>query len=260
MSTVQDTEQPVDALGLGPRLEIDNLEVSFRRNGTTIHSVRDVSMQVGPGEIVALVGESGSGKSVLGLSVLGLLPADAAPSVRGRVAVCGTDMVAATATQRRAVRRQHLGAVFQDPMTSLNPTMRIGDQVAEAAGSRVDAQHVLELVRLPAAKRRMRAYPHELSGGQRQRVMIAMAIAAQPDLIVADEPTTALDVTVQSQILALLSDLRDEIGCSVLLVTHDYAVAAQIADRVAVMYGGRMMEFGDMGEVLSAPSHPYTHG
>ena len=158
-----------------------------------------------PGEIVGLVGESGSGKSVLGLTLLGLLPDRPRPTVTGSARVCGTDMVTASPEERRLVRREHLGAVFQDPMTSLNPTMRVGRQVEEAAGSAAEALRLLDAVGVPEAKRRLRAYPHELSGGLRQRVMIAMAVAGSPSLVVADEPTTALDVTVQSQILELIA-------------------------------------------------------
>ncbi|MGW4093420.1 oligopeptide/dipeptide ABC transporter ATP-binding protein [Nocardia sp. NPDC004750] len=219
-----------------------------------------MSIEITPGEILALVGESGSGKSVLGLSLLGLPVGDPPAVVTGRAEVCGVDMVAAPPDERRRVRRAHLGAVFQNPTTSLNPTMRIGDQVWEVAGSTAEAGRLLDLVGVPQARRRLRSYPHELSAGMRQRVMIAIAIAAHPDLIIADEPTSALDVTVQAQILALLSDLRAELGCSVLLITHDIGVAAEAADRVAVMYGGRLVEIGAVTDVLATPSHPYTVG
>ncbi|MEV0343853.1 oligopeptide/dipeptide ABC transporter ATP-binding protein [Nocardia sp. NPDC050713] len=219
-----------------------------------------MSIEIAPGEILALVGESGSGKSVLGLSLLGLPVGDPPAVVTGRAEVCGVDMVAAPPDERRRVRRVHLGAVFQNPMTSLNPTMRIGDQVREVAGSTAEASRLLDLVGVPQAGRRLRSYPHELSAGMRQRVMIAIAIAAHPDLIIADEPTSALDVTVQAQILALLSDLRADLGCSVLLITHDIGVAAEAADRVAVMYGGRIIEIGAVTNVLATPSHPYTVG
>ena len=169
-------------------------------------------------------------------------------------------MVAASPEERRQVRKAHLGAVFQDPMTSLNPTMRVGRQITEAAGDPEEARRLLDLVGVPDPVRRMKAYPHELSGGLRQRVMIAMAVAGKPDLVIADEPTTALDVTVQAQVLALIRDLCDELGTSFILVTHDIGVASQICDRVAVMYGGRLAELGAMDEVLRAPSHPYTVG
>ncbi|MDX6216405.1 MAG: peptide/nickel transport system ATP-binding protein ddpF, partial [Frankiales bacterium] len=235
---------------------IEDLHVTFRRSGKDIAALRGVSLAIRRGEILGLVGESGSGKSVLGLALLGLL--DARADVRGAVRVAGRDMAHSDQSERREVRRVHLGAVFQDPMTSLNPTMRVGRQVAEAAGSREEAERLLGAVGIPDPASRMDAFPHELSGGLRQRVMIAMAVAGNPDLIVADEPTTALDVTVQAQVLTLLRSLRDEIGCSVLFITHDLGCAAQVADRVAVMYAGRLAELGSSAEVLARASHPYT--
>ena len=238
--------------------EIDQLRVTFRRGKRDIHALRGISLQIRAGEILGLVGESGSGKSVLGLSLLGLLPADPRPQVSGRVLVRGHDMLGGPAVLHRRVRREHLGAVFQDPMTSLNPTMRVGRQVAEAAGSDEEAVRLLRAVGIPDAGRRMASYPHELSGGLRQRVMIAMAVAGHPALVIADEPTTALDVMVQAQVLGLLRSLRDEIGCSVLLITHDLGVAAQVADRVAVMYAGRLAELGPAGTVLRSAAHPYS--
>jgi len=237
---------------------VGSLSVSFPRAGRTVRALRGVDVEVRRGEIVALVGESGSGKSVLGLSLLGLLPANA--SIDGRVEVCGVDMVTAPPEARRVLRRRSLGAVFQDPMTSLNPTMRIGKQVREAAGSIEEATRLLEQVGVPRPKERLGAYPHQLSGGLRQRVMIAMAIAGSPELVVADEPTTALDVTVQAQILDLIVRLRDELGTSFVFVTHDLGVAASIADRVVVLYGGKVAETGPASAVLAEPAHPYTRG
>ena len=236
---------------------ITDLHVTFRRNGRDVNALRGVSLDIAPGEILGLVGESGSGKSVLGFTMLGLLPQ---ARVQGSVTVAGTDMVTGNAKTLRKVRRLDLGAIFQDPMTSLNPTMRIGKQVAEAAGSDEEALKLLTAVGIPEPKRRFRAFPHELSGGLRQRVMIAIAIAGDPELIIADEPTTALDVTVQAQVLRLLQRLRAEIGCSIVLITHDLGVAAQIADRIAVLYAGRIAEIGPTAEVLGQPAHPYTHG
>ena len=207
-----------------------------------------------------MVGESGAGKSVLGLTLLGLLPRNPAPEVSGRAVVAGVDVVGADAETLRALRRRELGAVFQDPMTSLNPSMRIGAQIAEAAGGGAESLRLLEAVGFPDASRRLGAYPHELSGGLRQRAMIAMALAGNPSLIVADEPTTALDVTVQAQILRLIARLRDALATSFLLITHDLGVAARVADRVAVIYGGRVVESGAARELLRAPAHPYTAG
>jgi peptide/nickel transport system ATP-binding protein len=238
--------------------EVANLHVTFRRAGRDIRALRGVSLDVRAGEILGLVGESGSGKSVLGMTMLGLLPTDPAPSTAGTVTVCGEDVLGGSAELRRSVRRRHLGAVFQDPMTSLNPTMRVGRQVIERAGSPDEAIRLLRAVGIPDPGRRMACYPHELSGGLRQRVMIAMAVAGSPALVVADEPTTALDVMVQAQVLALLRSLCDRTGCSFLLITHDLGVAAQIADRVAVIYAGRLAELGPTGSVLRAAAHPYS--
>ncbi|MFS0896686.1 dipeptide ABC transporter ATP-binding protein [Mycolicibacterium litorale] len=251
---------PAQAAEVAPRARVRDLTVTFQRRGVPLHALRGVSLDVRPGEVLALVGESGSGKSVLGLGLLGLLGAEPAPVISGRAEVCGVDMVSASAEERRRIRKAHLGAVFQDPMTSLDPTMRVGRQITEVAGDPDEARRLLELVGVPDPVRRMKAYPHELSGGLRQRVMIAMAVAGGPDLVIADEPTTALDVTVQAQVLRLLRDLCAELGTSFIVVTHDIGVASQIADRVAVMYGGRLAEIGGMDEVLAAPSHPYTFG
>lgn len=241
-----------------PVATVDGLHVTFRRNGKDVKALRGVSLRIAPGEILGLVGESGSGKTVLGFSLLGLLPPSA--QLRGTIRVTGSDMINGGPKTMRKVRRLDLGAIFQDPMTSLNPTMRIGKQVAEAAGSHEEARRLLAAVGIPDPARRMRAYPHELSGGLRQRVMIAIAIAGDPELIIADEPTTALDVTVQAQVLRLLLRLRDEIRCSIMLITHDLGVAAQISDRTAVLYAGRIAEIGPTASVLGQPAHPYTHG
>jgi peptide/nickel transport system ATP-binding protein len=203
-----------------------------------------------------LVGESGSGKSVLGLSLLGLLPEGA--EVQGRASVDGIDMVSASEREKRAARHDALGAVFQDPMSSLNPTMRVNHQVREAAGSNEEALRLLQACGIPDAERRMRQYPHELSGGLRQRVMLAMALAGNPKLVIADEPTTALDVTVQAQVLRLFRHVRDQFGCAMILITHDLAVAASIADRICVLYAGRVVELGRARDALSSPAHPYT--
>jgi peptide/nickel transport system ATP-binding protein len=241
--------------------EVDNLSITFQRGGQLIHALRGVSLEIRQGEILGLVGESGSGKSVLGMSLLGLLPREPAPRFSGRITVCGQDMVNGSLAAHRRIRKERLGAVFQDPMSSLNPTMRIGKQVTEAAGSESEAVRLLGSVGVPEPESRMASFPHELSGGLRQRVMVAMAVAGNPELVVADEPTTALDVTVQAQVLGLLKDLRDGgIGCSFLLITHDLSVAAQVADRIAVLYAGRIAEVGTAREVLRSAAHPYSIG
>ncbi|MDW5594834.1 ABC transporter ATP-binding protein [Conexibacter stalactiti] len=235
-------------------LDVAGLRVSFPGG---VRALRGVDLRIEPGELVALVGESGSGKSMLGLAALGLLPDDA--EVSGSARLLDVDMVSADAETRRRARKAHVGAVFQDPMTSLNPTMRIERQVAEAAGEGGAAvKELLEAVGIPAPDRRMRQYPHELSGGLRQRVMIAMAIAGRPALVVADEPTTALDVTVQAGIARLFTELRDRLGLATLFITHDLALAASIADRTVVLYGGRVAESGPTAQLCRAPSHPYT--
>lgn len=239
--------------------EVSDLHVTFvRRDRPDVYALRGIDLRIAAGEIHAVVGESGSGKSVLSSCLLGLLPERPLPVVSGVASVKGVNMVEAAENDRRRIRRLDLGAVFQDPMASLDPTMRIGRQVMEACGSREEAVRLLTLAGVPDAGSRLGSFPHELSGGLRQRVMIAIAVAGNPALIIADEPTTALDVTVQAQILVLLRRLRDDFGCSVLLVTHDLGVASQVADRVSVMYGGRLAEVGSIAEVLSDPLHPYT--
>lgn len=241
-----------------PTLSVRDLDVRLTRDNGTVHAVRGVSLDVHPGEIVAMVGESGSGKSVLGLAVMGLLPHRSRPQVGGSVLLGGTDMVAAGDEARRRVRRRHVGAVFQDPMTSLDPTMTIGAQLAEVAPDRLERLRLLADVGVPDPEARLKAFPHQLSGGLRQRVMMALAVARKPSLIVADEPTTALDVTVQAQVLDLLLSLRDDIGCAVVFVTHDLGVAARISDRIVVMYRGGLVEQGTADEIFQHPRHPYT--
>jgi peptide/nickel transport system ATP-binding protein len=243
-----------------PVVEVEDLRVTLRRGQAEVEAVRGVSLTVGRGEIVGIVGESGSGKSVLGLSLMALLPAAARPVVTGRIRILGTDMVGTTATADRLVRKKHIGAVFQDPMTSLDPTMTIGNQLAEVTSNRREVVRLLTDVGIADPETRLGAFPHQLSGGLRQRVMIALSLARNPSLIIADEPTTALDVTVQAQILQLLLDLRESRGCSVVFVTHDLGVAAQICDRIAVMYQGRIVESGDVDTVLGRPEHDYTKG
>jgi len=235
---------------------VSALEIDFARRGSTVHALRGVDFEIRRGEIVGLVGESGSGKTVLGLALLGLLPQTAV--VGGEALVDEVNMVGADDATRRRVRRSSLGAVFQDPMTSLNPTMRVGRQVTEVAGSVAEATRLLEAVGIADAPQRLRAFPHELSGGLRQRVMLAIALASEPKLVIADEPTTALDVTVQAQVLRLFARIRTELGCAILLVTHDLGVASTVADRIAVMYAGRLVEVGAARPLLREPAHPYS--
>ena len=241
-----------------PVVTVTDLCLSLRRGGVPAQVLRGVSFEVSRGEIVAVVGESGSGKTVLGLTLLGLLPASSRPVLAGAAVVAGVDMTRASAAVRRRTRRTDIGVVFQDPMTSLNPTMTVGRQVMEAAGTREEAIRLMRAAGIPQPEQRFSAFPHQLSGGLRQRVMIAMAIAGDPGLVIADEPTTALDVTVQAQVLRVLRGLRDDIGCSILMITHDLGVAAQVADRIMVMRAGEIIEEGPAGQVLAAPAHEYT--
>ncbi|MBO9534122.1 MAG: ABC transporter ATP-binding protein [Solirubrobacteraceae bacterium] len=245
-----------------PILDVRDLRVTFSGRGGRINALRGMSLQIQPGEVVGLVGESGSGKSVLGLTALGLLAAASDPQVTGSVQLDGFEMVGASPEGARQRRGTAIGAVFQDPMGSLNPVMKIGRQVAESAGGASDEEVAAMLeatgIRGPAAV--ARCFPHELSGGMRQRVMIAMALARHPKLIIADEPTTALDVTVQAKVLDLLATTARERGVALLLVTHDLGVAARICDRIAVAYAGRIVEQGTTEEILDGPRHPYALG
>jgi peptide/nickel transport system ATP-binding protein len=249
-----------------PVLEVRGLSVSFRSQGGEVLALDDVSLRVDPGEIVGVVGESGCGKSTFGLSVMGLLPDSA--TVRGDgVLLAGRDLLTLSPAQLRRVRGSEIGMIFQEPMTSLNPVMPVGRQISEvlrrhrrmtrqAAAART--VELLELVGIPDPVRRSRARPHQLSGGMRQRVMIAIAVACEPKLLIADEPTTALDVTVQAQILDLLRSLRDRVNLAIVLITHNLGVIATMADRVAIMYAGRKVEEGRTRDVLDTPRHPYT--
>jgi microcin C transport system ATP-binding protein len=250
-----------------PLLEIEDLRVDFRSSGRTVHAVRGVDLTLRKGETLALVGESGSGKSVTAHAILRLLPYPDASHPGGSIRVKGVDTLEADAETLRHIRGNTVGMVFQEPMSALNPLHSVARQIREvllqhnavgvaAANQRV--RELLELVGIDAAAKRMAAYPHELSGGQRQRVMIAMALANEPELLIADEPTTALDVTVQAQILDLLKDLQARFHMAVLLITHDFGVVRQIADRVAVMYQGMIVERNTATELFAAPVHAYT--
>jgi oligopeptide/dipeptide ABC transporter ATP-binding protein len=249
-----------------PLLEVEELRVAFASEGGELPAVRGASLRIAAGETVALVGESGCGKSVTALALLRLLDASAridAAALRFR----GRDLLGADAEAIRRVRGAEIGMIFQEPMTSLNPVFRIGDQIGEVlelhrglgrAASRRAAVELLGRVRISDPARRAEQYPHELSGGMKQRVMIAMALACHPALLIADEPTTALDVTIQAQILELLRSLQRELGMAILLITHDLGVVAQFAERVAVMYAGEIVEQAPVRELFGAPLHPYT--
>ncbi len=244
-----------------PFATVRDLRVELTRPGRDSRAqqvLKGISLDIRPGEVVGLVGQSGSGKSILGLTLLGALPERSRPAVTGEVRVGGVDVLTASPKTMRQLRREKLGVVFQDPMTSLNPTMRIGAQMVEATGSRQLAIDLLARVGVPEPAARMNVFPHQLSGGLRQRVMIAMAVAGKPALIIADEPTTALDVTVQKQVLDLLAELRAELACSVLMVTHDLGVAGEIADRIVVMRDGEIVESGGVAAILTRPQHEYT--
>ncbi|HVP28644.1 MAG TPA: ABC transporter ATP-binding protein [Myxococcota bacterium] len=252
-----------------PVLQVEDLAIGFHGREGAVRVVDGVSFALEAGETVALVGESGCGKSVTALSLLRLLPAPAGHVERGRILVDGEDLAVASEARLRTLRGGTISMVFQEPMTSLNPVFPVGDQVAEALvvhhgldeeAAREAAVAMLARVGIPAAEARADEYPHQLSGGMRQRVMIAMALACRPRVLLADEPTTALDVTVQAQILALLGDLQRELGMAVLLITHDLGVVAQLARRMLVMYAGRVVEEGRVEDVFARPRHPYTAG
>lgn len=248
-------------------LELRNLRTEFRVGGAWHAAVRDVSLAVRKNETLAVVGESGSGKSVTALSVLRLLPEAGARHGGGQILLEGRDLTSMPEKQMAALRGDAIAMIFQEPMTSLNPTMTVGDQIAEAIrqhrhlswrGARALALEALEEVKIPAAASRFDDYPHQFSGGMRQRVMIAMALACKPKVLLADEPTTALDVTIQAQILSLLSELKEAHGMAVVFITHNLGVVAQIADRVAVMYAGEVVETADVNTLFARPTHPYT--
>ena len=256
-----------------PLVSVDNLRVEFRGEDGPIVGVEDVSFSIGRGETVCVVGESGSGKSVTSLSLMRLVEFGGGRIVGGRIEFEGArgviDVSAAGPEAMRAIRGVEIGMIFQEPMTSLNPVFTIERQMTDGlrlhrglsvGAARARALELLKQVRIPEPERRLRQYPHELSGGMRQRVVIAMAMACEPRLLIADEPTTALDVTVQAQILELLRELQDRTGMAMLFITHNFGVVAEIADRTMVMHSGRVVEEGDVAEVLERPLMPYTSG
>ncbi|GAA4328102.1 ABC transporter ATP-binding protein [Pigmentiphaga soli] len=261
----EDVARRQEGTASAPVLAVDRLGVSFAGAGRRIAVVEDLTFSVRRGETLAIVGESGCGKSVTALALTRLLPRTA--RIDGHVAFEGQDLAALPEKRMRAVRGNRLAIIFQDPMAALNPVMTIGAQLAEAIraheavdakAARARAEELLELVRIPQARHRLDEYPHRLSGGMRQRVVIAMALASNPSLLIADEPTTALDVTIQAQILALLKRLQEELGMALVLITHDLGVVAENADRVLVMYAGRQVEQQEVTGLFDRPLHPYT--
>jgi len=252
-----------------PLLHVESLQTHFHTRDGIVRAVDGVSFDVMPGETLAVVGESGCGKSVTAMSILRLLPMPPARIAGGRIEFEGRNLLELSEPEMRKVRGNAISMIFQEPMTSLNPVLTIGRQIAEALvlhrglserEATTRATEMLRKVHIPEAERRITQYPHELSGGMRQRVMIAMALACGPRLLIADEPTTALDVTIQAQILELMRELRDDTGASIILITHDLGVVAEIAHRVVVMYAGRKVEEASIEELFAAPRHPYTRG
>jgi peptide/nickel transport system ATP-binding protein len=252
-----------------PILEVDGLRTYFFTQEGITRAVDGLSFSVGAGETLGIVGESGCGKSVTALSVMRLLPAGLGRTVGGRVMFGGRDLVGLDEAEMRRIRGDRIAMVFQEPMTSLNPVLTVGEQIAEAVmihqgKSRAEAwsraEEMLTLVRIPDAARRVRDYPHQFSGGMRQRVMIAIALSCHPQLLIADEPTTALDVTIQAQILKLMLELKARIGAAILLITHDLGIVAETCQRVIVMYAGRKVEEAAVLDLFDRPLHPYTRG
>lgn len=250
-------------------LKVDNLNVSFHTFAGEVRAIRGVSFELYKGETLAIVGESGSGKSVSSKAIMGLLPPRNSEITNGSITFKGNDLVKYSEKKMQKVRGKEIAMIFQDPMTSLNPTISIGNQIMEPLrkhqglgkeAARKRAIELLELVGIPNAEKRLKEYPHQYSGGMRQRVVIAIALACDPEVLIADEPTTALDVTIQAQILELLKDIQAKTGTAVIFITHDLGVVASIADRVAVMYAGEIVEIGTVDEIFYNPKHPYTWG
>lgn len=252
-----------------PILKVEDLRVSFRVRGGEVQAVRGVSFDMHKGEALAIVGESGSGKSVTAQSIMRLIPTPPGSYKDGKIVFEGSDLLQKTEKQMESVRGRDIGMIFQDPMTSLNPTMTIGSQITEvlvrhqkmskeAAAKR--AVEMLKLVGIPNPEDRVKQYPFEFSGGMRQRAMIAIALSCDPTLLIADEPTTALDVTIQAQILAVMKDMQDKLGTSIIMITHDLGIVADMCDKVIVMYAGQVVERGNKYEIFKNPQHPYTQG
>ncbi|MDP9417625.1 MAG: ABC transporter ATP-binding protein [Actinomycetota bacterium] len=252
-----------------PLLEVDDLHVEFRMRGGVARAVNGVSYTLNPGETLAVLGESGSGKSVTAQAIVGILDSPPGFIPKGEVRFRGDNLLALPEARRRQIRGQHVAMIFQDALSALNPVHTVGSQIGEMfrvhrgmskADARKRAIELMDLVRIPAARARVDDYPHQFSGGMRQRIMIAMSIALDPDVLIADEPTTALDVTVQAQIMDLLAELQRERNMGLILITHDLGVVADVADKIAVMYAGRIVEEAPVHEIYANPAHPYTEG
>ena len=252
-----------------PLLDVNDLTVEFSTDEGKVRAVDGVSFHIDKGETLGVVGESGCGKSVTALSMMQLIPMPPGRFVRGSIHFQGEDLLKASPERMQTLRGNRISMIFQEPMTSLNPVFTVGDQIGEVvrrhqgldrAAARETAIEMLRLVGIPAPAERVDVYPHQLSGGMRQRVMIAMALSCKPDLIIADEPTTALDVTIQAQIIDLMKELQQELGMSILLITHDLGVVAESCDRVVVMYAGKVVEQASVEAIFDAPAHPYTRG
>ena len=250
-------------------LSVNNLAVEFDTYGGIVHAVRDVSFSVNEGKTLAIVGESGCGKSVTVQSIMGLIPMPPGRITNGTAKLRGHEILGTAVIEGKDIRGSEIGMIFQDPMTSLNPTMTIGDQIAEPlqvhlgydhGKAHAEAIQLLELTKIPESAKRAKQYPFEFSGGMLQRAMIAMAISCKPSILIADEPTTALDVTIQAQILDLLQELQKETGMAIVLITHDLGVVARLADQVAVMYAGKIVEHGSVEDIFYRSAHPYTLG
>lgn len=250
-----------------PFLEVKNLVVHYTSEGKEIHAVNDVSLSIEKGRTLGLVGETGAGKTTIAKSILRILPEPPAHVDQGQILLEGKNLLELENTEMQKIRGKRISMIFQDPMTALNPVMRVGDQIAEGIAlhekvskkeAEEKAKQMLEMVGIPGS--RYRDYPHQFSGGMKQRVVIAMALACSPDLLLADEPTTALDVTIQAQVLDIIKDLQEKLNTAMIMITHDLGIVAEVCDNVAVVYAGEIVEFGSLEEIFDHPTHPYTIG
>lgn len=248
-------------------LDIKNLSVTYKTEDGIVYAVNDLNMEIGHKETLGFVGETGAGKTTTAMTIMGLLPTPPGKVTSGEILFDGRDMLTISDKERRSILGEEISMIFQDPMTSLNPSMRVGDQIVEMIRlhkkigkkeAMVEAENLLEMVGI--RRERARSYPHQFSGGMKQRVVIAIALACRPKLIIADEPTTALDVTIQAQVMNLIKELKEKFGISMILITHDLGIVAEICDKVAIMYAGQIVEYASVEKVYNNPSHPYTNG